>query len=157
MAKTKSVLKAIERKITVSNGDAFNPQEYYAQDRKGLYVYSSFKERILPKARPVRKGTKVDAVSFSLIEYATDEKIEEALGKKHLFSETDVCVLIAELISKQAKGEKGILVNTGYANLFYTSAFVVYVDWGGGGWRVGAWYRGGGEWGTGGRVFSPAN
>lgn len=46
----------------------------------------------------------------------------------------------------------------GYANLFYTSAFVVFVRWDGvgGGWSVGAWRRGGRRWIANDRVFSPA-
>lgn len=44
----------------------------------------------------------------------------------------------------------------GYSNLFYFSQFVVLVDWGGDGWYVGAWSRGGSAWGDGNRVFSPA-
>lgn len=46
----------------------------------------------------------------------------------------------------------------GWVNLFYTPAFVVRVRWGayGRGWSVSAWYRGGGGWVGGGRVFSPA-
>lgn len=46
----------------------------------------------------------------------------------------------------------------GYANFFYAASCVVGVDWCGGGrrWSVGAWERGGSEWGAGDRVFSPA-
>lgn len=46
----------------------------------------------------------------------------------------------------------------GWANLFYTPAFVVGVRWnsGVGAWLVGAWGRGDGEWDGGNRVFSPA-
>lgn len=41
-------------------------------------------------------------------------------------------------------------------NLFYFSAFVVFVRWGGGGWRVDTWGRDGHGWFAGRRVFSPA-
>ncbi len=46
----------------------------------------------------------------------------------------------------------------GYANLFYTPAFVVSVRWVsfGGGWYVDTWDRDGHEWLGGSRVFSPA-
>lgn len=43
-------------------------------------------------------------------------------------------------------------------NLFYFEACVVDVNWnsGRGDWSVSAWGRGGGKWGAGNRVFSPA-
>lgn len=43
----------------------------------------------------------------------------------------------------------------GYWNLFYFSAFVVFVGWDDGVWRVLTWRRDGHVWGAGGRVFSP--
>lgn len=44
----------------------------------------------------------------------------------------------------------------GWWNLFYLPDRVVSVRWGGGGWDVDCWDRGGGRWDAGGRVFSPA-
>ncbi len=151
-----AVLEAIEKKVALTVSAAFDPQEYY-QNRDGLYVWSAFKERTLAKAKKVKEGAKFAVSSFKLLKYATDETIENALPKKHLFSESDVCAIIAELIAKQPKGEEGILIANGYANLFYTSAFVVCVGWGGGEWDVYAWGRDDGEWRGGRRVFSPAN
>lgn len=43
----------------------------------------------------------------------------------------------------------------GYSNLFYFSAFVVFVSWGYSEWSVRAGPRGGREWSDGDRVFSP--
>lgn len=45
----------------------------------------------------------------------------------------------------------------GYANIFYFPSCVVGVNWGGVEWGVVDWGRGGGAWGAGSRVFSPAS
>ncbi|MCX6739374.1 MAG: hypothetical protein NT098_05010, partial [Candidatus Parcubacteria bacterium] len=67
--------------------------------------------------------------------------------------------IIADIISRQPKGESGTLLNNGYANLFYVQAgasvFVVYVCWSGFEWCVSAWLLDeDGQWSGGGRVFS---
>ena len=68
-------------------------------------------------------------------------------------------MVIASLIARQPKGEEGVLLNTGYANLFYTPSYVVYVFWHAGrrGWGVGTYERDDDGWRAGGRVFSPVN
>lgn len=156
MSDKKSVLDEVQKKITVEIRTKTDPKEYF-QTRDGLYVWSDFKERILLKAKPIKAGKKFELSSFVLTKWATDEAIEKELPKKHLFSESDVCAIISELISKQSKGEDGTLQNNGYSNLFYTKAFVVSVRWSGGGWRVLTWNRGGDGWSDDARVFSPVN
>lgn len=155
MSDVKNVLKALETKISVTNSEEFDPKEYY-QNREGLYVWSSFNSRILAKTSPVEKGKEFSLASFNLIENASDEEIEAGLPEQHLFDESDACAVIAGMIAKQPKGEEGDLLNTGYANLFYTPSFVVSVHWGGGRWRVDSWGRDGDDWSADGRVFSPA-
>lgn len=134
---------------------AHDPKKYF-QDRKGLYVYSGFTERILSNAKKTKAGTEFKVSSFELVEPASDETIEGVLGDNHIFSETDVCAIISSLIDEQPNGEEGTLLKNGYANLFYTPSRVVSVDWDGDEWSVGAWDRGGIEWFGGWRVFSPA-
>lgn len=150
------VLKIVKKKIKkVEVKEKFVPTEFF-QDRKGLYVWNSFKNNIVDKAKESKKGFKSSISSFTLLKSATDNEIEKELPKKHLFSETEVCVVVASLIEKQSKGEDGPLKNNGYANLFYTRSHVVRVYWDGGRWGVGGWNRDDGTWGGGGRVFSPA-
>lgn len=154
MSNPKKILKVVKKKIALKIEEKHVPKEFF-KDRKGLYVWSSF-INIVEKAKETKADAKFTISSFDLTENASDEKIEKNLPKKHLFSETDVCAIVADLIEKQPKGEEGVLVNTGYANLFYTPSRVVCVYWIGGLWRVLDWYRDDGEWRAGHRVFSPA-
>lgn len=158
MKTKKTHLEVVEKKLVVTIQNPINPQEFF-QTKKRLYVWSDFKERILAKVRPTDAGKKFTVASFKLIKDSTDEQIEADLPQEHLFSETDVCAIVAEMITKQSKGEAGDLLSNGYANLFYTDSFVVYVLWSSFGrrWSVDAWSRGGYEWDVDDRVFSPAN
>lgn len=153
--KEESVLKKVKAKIGVKSTKGFDPKEFF-KTGDGLYVYSDFKERILEKAETIKSAKTLNLSSFDLIASASDEKIENSLPKKHIFSETDVCAVIAGLIKKQSKGEEGVLRNNGYANLFYTPSFVVGVGWSDSRWGVDTWFRDGGGWAGGMRVFSPA-
>ena len=152
------VLSQTGKNIVVKVSAKHTPSEYFV-DRGGLYVWSNFKDRILGKAAPTKAGASFKLNSFKLKKDSTDEEIENSLPKKHLFSETDVCAVISELISKQPNGEEGTLQNNGYANLFYIESCVVSVFWGSVRryWDVGAWRRGGSQWRGDDRVFSPAS
>lgn len=156
MSKEKSILETKEKSISIEVKKNFDPKKFFV-NRKGLYIWSSFTERIVSKAESTKKGFKFSVDSFDLVKNAIDKKIESALAENHLWDESDVAVIVAELIEKQSNGQEGTLLNNGYANLFYTGAFVVVVGWDGGEWGVGAWDRGDGGWGAGRRVFSPAN
>ena len=74
-------------------------------------------------------------------------------------SETTLSEMFA-LMEKQGKGEDGVLLNNGYANIFYIKdqngvLRAVRVDWGGGGWFVNAFsVEDPSRWGVGGQVFS---
>ena len=148
------IIKSVDKKIVVKL-KKFDPTEFF-KNREGLYVWSSFKDNILDKAKTIEKESEFKISSYDLVKFGNDEEIEKELPEKHLFSETDVCALIASLIEKQPKGEEGTLQNNGYANLFYTSSHVVVVRWSGGEWSVYDWYRRDGRWGGGPRVFAPA-
>lgn len=151
---TIQVLKAVKA-VKLAIKTPVDPQEFF-QTRDDLYVYSGFGDHILSKAKKSEPKT-YSLESFDLVRSSKDEEIEQALGKEHLFDETEVCAIVAELVSKQPKGKKGTLQNNGYANLFYTGSFVVRVYWSGSHWLVNAWDRDGGGWPSGYRVFSPAN
>ncbi len=154
--KKQTILKSAQKKIKIVITTKHEPKKFFNEPPTGVYVWSGFKENILPKAKTTKEKSVFNIVPFQLKKSAIDAEIENELGKNHLFSETDVCAIIASLIEKQSKGQKGTLLNTGYANLFYTKSRVVGVDWDGDAWLVGAWGRGATAWPAGRRVFSPA-
>lgn len=151
-------LKAAGKAIALKTSDMHEPAQYF-KSRTGLYVGSEFNGRILSGAMTTKEGSSFKVVNFDLVETSTDEQIEASLPKKHLFSNSDVCAIVAELVAKQKNGEAGTLITTGYANLFYTEGGVVYVGWRADDreWLVYAWRRGGHGWVAGYRVFSPVN
>lgn len=153
----KNILKSVAKEIVVESKEKFVPIDFF-KDREGLYIFSGFENNILNKAIATDAGSEFKIASSDLEENASDEVIEKALPEKHIFSETDVCAIVASLIEKQPKGEEGTLLNNGYANLFYTPSLVVRVGWSSydGEWVVGGWERGGHVWSAGDRVFSPA-
>lgn len=155
MSEEKKVLEQLEKSILFKTEKDFDPKEYF-KDREGLYVSGYFEENILSKAEVVKAGTGFSVCSSVLKERANDKKIESELPEKHLFSESEACMIIAELIEKQKKGEEGFLENTGYANLFYTENFVVRVSFSGSRWDVDTFFRFGYPWYARIRVFSPA-
>lgn len=156
MAETKKEVLREVLYVELSIETSPDPKEFF-QDSKGLYVWNSFKNDIAAKAEPM-KDLKCRVKSFDLQKTANDTEIEAELPEKHLFSESDVCAILADLISRQPTGVDGPLLKNGNWNLFYTGAFVVSVFWGafGGGWDVGAWVRDDYRWNGGRRVFSPA-
>lgn len=157
-AKKDEVLKPINTKVAVEISEKHDPKTYF-QNRDGLFVWDSFRDRIVAKAKSVKKGTKYAVDSFEIEKYSTDEQIEAVLPRQHIFKENEVCAIIAELISKQPEGEKEELLNNGNFNLFYTPTFVVGVSWDSRDrrWDVSTWYRGDSGWSGDYRVFSPAD
>lgn len=153
----KEIFTLVQKEIPISINKTHSPAEFF-KNRKGLYVWSSFSDSIVEKSKPVDAGSEFKVSSLDLKESANDEEIEDALPKEHIFSETDVCAIVAALIEKQPNGEEGTLLNNGYANLFYTPSRVVHVFWraGRGEWRVYDWFLDGFSWDGGYRVFSPA-
>lgn len=149
-------LKEVKNKISVKTESVFDPKEFY-KNRAGLWVSSSFESRVLTNAETTKADTTAILASRDLINSVNDAEIEGELGSNHLFTATEVCAIVSDLIEKQPEGSEGVLVNNGYANLFYTEACVVSVSWYAvhGEWLVYAWDRGGDGWGDGRRVFSP--
>ncbi|MHB1118038.1 MAG: hypothetical protein ACYCZ7_00705 [Minisyncoccota bacterium] len=149
----------------VNGGWMFNPfiPNTYFKTREGLWVASSFNDRILSKVAPMPyRG--LEGVTSSVLTRNMHDKeiIGELLGgmgevRKHAFTLDQ----IAEMISLQSNGEDGKLTNNGYANIFYVLVggvlFAGYANWNSDNnrkWNVSGWRLGeGGHWNAGNRVF----
>lgn len=136
-----------------------SPRSFF-KDRPGLWVSGGFRDNVAARAEAVDVGTTfgVDCHEITAENGATDEQIETALGDRHLFNETQVSAIIAEMITAQEADKAGALLNNGSANLFYTSGLVVDVGWRAVDrkWGVYAWERDD-RWLRGCRVFAPSN
>jgi len=134
--------------------------ETFFQDRKGFWVYGGFLNRIAELAETTCAGAAF-ALDFNEITAkngATDVQIETVLGGRNIFTETQVCAIIAEMISRQNGGREGVLLNNGYPNLFYTPSLVVDVRCvGSREWHVSSSERDDDEWDLGSRVFVPSD
>lgn len=124
--------------------------------RPGLWVSDDFRKRIVAKASDVSVVRKT--TTYVLPRNMTDKEVEAELPENHHWTETDVCATVAHMINLQPNGKKGVLLNDGHANLFYTSSDVVLVYWDADnrGWDVHTWERDDRRWDAGDRVFSPA-
>lgn len=138
-----------------------SPDQFY-RTRAGLYVWESFRRIVVTSAKPTEAGTKYQIVPRIMLRGASDKEVEDEMGGKkrlHLFTETEVSAIIAQLIACQAKGEQGPLLNNDYANLFFLDSCIVDVGWGSNyrEWLVSTRQRGARRWSKGDQVFSPRN
>lgn len=130
--------------------------DVFFRTRPGLWVSDDFRRLVVAKAG---SGQTVATKSILLERGMADAQIEKMLGDGgHLFTEGDLLATLERMIQSQWGGKDGQLLNSGYANLFYTSSCVVNVHWGAGygAWDVDTWQRDGYEWDAGSQVFSPA-
>lgn len=140
--------------------ETFVAKNFFRNDNSAvrLYIWDSFKNRVLSSTRKVSKQPTATLVSYDLTKEMNDLEIRAELPENHVFAIDDLW-MIADLISHQPKGESGALLNNGCANLFYVQVgalvLVVRVRWDGSEWCVHAWSLGGrGRWNDGPRVFS---
>lgn len=136
-----------EATITMVEGVPRDPDSFF-RTRKGLWVDDNFRSLVVAKAK-----TSVTVPAFKYVGLTrdmNDAEIEKMLGDDHLFTETEACALIMDLITKQEGGVEGELLNNGYSNLLYLPSCVVRVDWLADDreWRVNAWRRDGNGGGT---------
>ena len=142
--------------VSLTLSQPHDPDAFY-RTRSGLYVWKDFRDRIVANAKLVPTGTTYQLAVFELKVWDTDEQIEAVLPEHHLFNESALCAIVAEMVLNQRNGEPGDLEHTGRANLFYTACCIVSVHWSADyrEWNVYTWKRVGG-WHAGRRVFSPA-
>lgn len=154
-AKTKSVLRPMGTATIPASETLFEPNAALVT-RKGLYVWGGFIDRVRKHAAPVQSMGALALPYSDLVEAANDREIGSSLGKGYEFSATKLCYVIDRLVSAQPNGEDGVLLNNGYANLFYDENGPVanlYWSAGSGEWGLHDWDRGVARWLPGYRAF----
>ncbi|MEK7503040.1 MAG: hypothetical protein AAB556_01185, partial [Patescibacteria group bacterium] len=89
--------------VAITLAKQHNPDTFF-KTRSGLYVWDDFRSRVVAKASPIDAGAKFRIERRDLIRDAKDSEVEGVLTN-HLFEESAVCAVIAELISKQPNGK----------------------------------------------------
>jgi hypothetical protein len=142
-----SLFRHPQRSVTIT--ECRDPDAYY---REGLWVYDGFRRLIVTNAKPVDAGAIFKVNEDELRECMTNAQIEAGLRKYHLFDESAVSAIIAELIESDKLDKHCFYI-------LYTEACVVRVTWFRvyRKWVVNAWERQDFEWCAGRRVLSPAN
>jgi len=155
------LLKPVATSTAPVRTKPFDASEFF-QNRPGLYVWDSFRERLDVEARqPIESAPERPYVASLLKANAYDKDIRKELPESHLSTLED----IAGLIEAQRSGKSGFLLNNGYANIFYVEGrngevFAVGVRWNSGRreWVVDGWELGEvGHWFAGRQVLCPGN
>jgi len=152
LAKAKTSVPALKTLFVVK--DHFIVDVSDKAEVKISYIGDNFKQQFIKQT--VAPRGELNLSSWKLSKNSLDKPILDELGDKQ---ETDI-VAVYDLMKLQPKGEKGVLLTNGYANIFYCrdAAGVlqaVYVDWGGGGWNVDSCLvENPSEWDEGRQVFS---
>lgn len=144
-----ALIRRPQRSVTLS---AKREPDAYYQTREGLWVHGGFRSLVASKAEPVEVGATFKVNEDELGEAMTDAEIEAGLPKRHLFDESAVSAIAAELI------ESGTLDKAKWY-LLYTSSCIVSVQWDrvDRTWSVRVWARDDRRWHAGACTLSPAN
>lgn len=111
----------------------FDPAAYF-QTRKGLWVSDSFRHQILKYAHGVDSTARVTLSVFDLVKSANDAEIRSELPEDHVFEDaSEFSATLAKMIDLQPIGKDGILLTSGYWNIFYVQrvggVVAVFVYW----------------------------
>ncbi|MGB4834136.1 MAG: hypothetical protein WBP40_03850 [Candidatus Moraniibacteriota bacterium] len=129
-----------------------DPSEFF--NRSSVYLWGSFRERILPVLKPVASTPKRTYGIGRLKKNAYDREIRPDLPKRHLGNWKD----IASLIDMYPNGKEGYYLL--YLEGVGGEVFAVRVYWGSvyRQWRVNGWKLGEyGRWFAGAQVLCPSN
>jgi hypothetical protein len=135
----------------------FDPDEFFSDKNKKMFIGGYFKNLVLNPSDIVSEQPPTAIASFTLVKEMSDSEIRAELPKNHVFALGDLW-MIADLI-KKANGKSGGMLADGKVNLFYvqgsTRILVLSVYRDGSVWTVGVWeFVGSGRWDDPARVFS---
>ncbi|KKU94116.1 MAG: hypothetical protein UY26_C0003G0267 [Candidatus Jorgensenbacteria bacterium GW2011_GWA1_48_13] len=132
-----------------------------------LYIWDNFRNWVLTAILENIPAFQGMLVKHQLTKGMYDSEILSGLGHPTPFSPTEFAAVIRDLISKQSRGEEGLLLTNGYANIFYVQlpagaggedarVVAVRVTWNAGDddWHLDAYGLDDDGWGDGVCVFS---
>ncbi len=93
------------------------------RNNKDVYMGDGFEDRILSTTQTTTQTSRafeMKIVGFDLIKQLTPAEIRSMLPTLYTFEKAAVfCVLLADMMTRQQKGEVGDLVLGGHSNIFY--------------------------------------
>ncbi len=119
--------------LTVAS-NTVNPSDFF-KTPEGLGTSNNFNDFILSGARKKKVSTDETTIRYAdLAQAANDAEIGGELPEGHVFEDVNVFLAhLATLIEGHWGGKEGILLNNGYANIFYVKVngevFAVDVRW----------------------------
>ena len=147
--------------FAVEEGDINLMEFFTTREGEGLWISDNFNNLILKGASKNASAATTTLGYADLAQPANDAEIRNELPEGHVFTGVvTFLVYFAKLIESQWGGKDGVLLNNGYANIFYVKVngevFVVYVLWSARDreWRCHARRLGDGRWDAGRRAFS---
>lgn len=119
--------------LTVAS-NTINPRDFF-KTREGLWTSSNFNNFILSGASKKKVSAAETTIGYAdLAQAANDDEIGNELPKGYVFEEVDTFLAhLATFVEGQWGGKEGVLLNNGYANIFYVKVngevFAVHVRW----------------------------
>lgn len=108
--------------------EPFDPHAWFITC-EGLRVSESFTNRVLSKAKPIKKFSGAFGKSFDLSKNAYDREIVPELPKGYVFGASELCARIAQKTKGQSYGTRGDLLGNDDRNIFYVAGVVARVVW----------------------------
>jgi hypothetical protein len=136
---SKITIEVVRRLTTLTSHDVaggkHNLRDFF-KTRKGLWTSDNFDEFILAAVAKKTVQTADTIVGYANLEQpASDAENSAELPDGHIFEDVNNFLnYLATLIQVQWGGKKGVLLNNGYANIFYVKGvsgevFAVHVSW----------------------------
>lgn len=144
----------IDGNICLGGLESYNPKRL--KECRGIRLTAHFLSDIFWRAKPLKNLAPVSLRSYELTEGLCNPEIANLLGGKHLFSKSEVCARIAQMVAKQPNGEEGSLLTDGMKNLFYVRGLVVTISWYAPNrvWEIFSWKVGNDSYQAGTQVFT---
>ena len=129
------LLKLVQSGIKAAS-TAFK-KSFFTEGPVKFYIWNNFSNWILKNAPEEIPEYACNLSKYQLTERMYDSQILDELGQPKPFTVLEFLAVLKRLVEKQPNGEEGILLNNGYANIFYVilpdgCVVAVSVRWGSG-------------------------